>query len=79
MGYFWKQILSLSKGMIIPAAVGFAIMKFVTFDNLGIYFLLILAYTVTYCGSMWLFGMNEEEKQLVKRPLYAIASKIKGK
>ena len=79
MGYFWKSILSLSKGMIIPALTGFLIMKYITFNNYGLYFGLIAAYTAVYCGSMWLFGMNEEEKLLVKRPFFAIAAKLKGK
>ena len=77
MGYFWKSILSLSKGMVIPALVGVFIMKGVTFDRLLPYFLMIAAYTAVYCSSMWLFGMNGEEKQLVLKPVRALAAKMK--
>jgi hypothetical protein len=77
MGYFWKSILSLSKGMVIPALVGVFIMKSMTFNRLLPYFLMIAAYTAVYCGSMWLFGMNGEEKQLVLKPVRALAAKMK--
>lgn len=72
---FWKSILSLMKGMIPPAIFGAVIMKMVTFDHLVVYFGWILLYTVVYCASMWLLGMNADEKSLVKR----ILSKLKRK
>lgn len=77
MGYFWRNILSLAKGMIIPCIVGALIMRFVHFQNIGIYFLLIVAYTAVYCGSMWMIGMNEDEKQLVLKPIGKIAARLK--
>lgn len=77
MGYFWKNILSLAKGLIIPAIVGALIMRFVHFQNIGIYFLLIFTYTAVYCASMWLFGMNEDEKQLVLKPLGKMTARLK--
>ena len=72
---FWKSILSLMKGVIPPAILGAVIMKMVTFDRLVVYFGWILLYTVVYCASMWLLGMNADEKSLVKR----ILSKLKRK
>ena len=72
---FWKSILSLMKGVIPPTILGAVIMKMVTFDHLIVYFGWILLYTVVYCASMWLLGMNADEKSLVKR----ILSKLKRK
>lgn len=66
---FWKSILSLSKGMIIPAFLGFFIMKKITFRRIDIYLIMIILYSLIYCGSMYFFGMNKEEKVLVFRLL----------
>ena len=71
----YYRILSLMKGVIPPAILGAVIMKMVTFDHLVVYFGWILLYTVVYCASMWLLGMNADEKSLVKR----ILSKLKRK
>ena len=65
MGAFWKSILSLSKGILIPAAVGVMIMKYVHFRDLKTYFLYIAVYTIVYLFSVWSFGMNAGEKQLI--------------
>ena len=72
MASFWKSIFSLSKGMVIPVLLGTWIMKVITFKNIGIYFLMIAVYTVVYCGSMWKFGMNVEERKLIIQPLQKI-------
>ncbi len=62
---FWKSILSLSKGMIIPALLGTWIANTMAFNNIGIYVLMIVAYSLVYCGSMWMFGMNMEERNMI--------------
>ena len=64
---FWKSILLLSRGMIIPAILGGAIMKWIRFNNLKIYFLFIILYSLTYLFIMWTLGMNAEEKKAVVR------------
>ena len=77
MGYFWKNFLSISKGMILPAILGFLIMRYVRYRNLVEYFLSIVAYTLAYCASMYAFGMNESERAFVKKPLRAIGRRLK--
>lgn len=74
---FWKSILSLSKGMVIPMLLGICIMKLITFRNIGIYFLMIVLYSGIYCTSMWIFGMNKEEKELLAKPLRKIGNKAR--
>lgn len=74
---FWKSIFSLSKGMVIPMLLGICIMKLVTFRNIGIYFLIIVLYSSVYCTSMWIFGMNKEEKELLVKPLRKIGNKAR--
>lgn len=64
---FWKSILSLSKGMVVPIIVGIFIMKYIRFEKTTVYLCLVTVYTAIYFVSMWHFGMNAEEKILVKQ------------
>lgn len=72
---FWKSILRLSLGLIIPVTVGILIMIFVNIDNIFVLLGCIVLYTLIYCASMWLFGMNAYEKELVLGPIKKIFKK----
>ena len=65
MKFFWRNILSMCKGLIIPGMIGAIILLFVNTNGLLRFFIFVFLYTCVYGGSMWLFGMNTEEKQLV--------------
>lgn len=69
---FWKSILSLGKGLIIPAAAGYLIMRYVEFDGIVTFALWVCGYILIYGASMWLFGMNNFEKNLILQPLKKI-------
>lgn len=62
---FWKSILSLAKGILIPAITGFGILHFVSYGSFFEYGFFILLYTVIYGVSFWIFGMNAYEHGLV--------------
>ncbi len=69
MIYFWKEIMKFIPALIVPSIVGILIVKFVDirgFVRLGI---VTIIYTIIYFFSMYLFGMNIEEKKIVKEPL----------
>ncbi len=69
MIYFWKEIMKFIPALIVPSIVGIFIVKFVDirgFVRLGI---VTIIYTIIYFFSMYLFGMNIEEKKIVKEPL----------
>ena len=74
---FWKSIFSCAKGLLIPVALGAIIMNFVTFNGLVQYFGFILIHTFVYCGSMWRFGMNQDEKNLFIDPLKKVVGRIR--
>lgn len=74
---FWKSIFSCAKGLLLPAMLGAVIMNVMAFDGLAVYFGLILVYTIVYCGSMWRFGMNQEEKGLVIDPLKKVMVRVR--
>ncbi len=75
IGAFWKSILSMSKGLVIPVAMGALIMFF----NLSFNWLTLLAgilvYVLIYMVSMYFFGCNEYEKNLI----FGFIKKLKGK
>lgn len=78
MIFFWKNIFSLTKGMIIPGILGFFIIKAVVFDNIFSYIVAILIYTLFYCVSMWMLGMNSDEKNMVLQPTHRIKWKLRS-
>lgn len=66
---FWKNILLLCRGLLVPCAIGIIILKYVTYTSIWSFLLAILGYTLVYLASMWFFGINEYEKELIKKPL----------
>ena len=70
--YFWKQIARFVPALIAPLLAGVIVMKYLTINNIFIFFGFIALYTLIYCVSMWLFGMNDEEKILIRKPLKRI-------
>ncbi len=66
---FWKNIARVSVGLILPIAAGIAITHFVDLYSKLSLLLAIVAYSAVYVLSMWLFGMNAYEKELIRKAL----------
>ena len=62
---FWKSIINLSKGLVIPLVFGVAVKVIFEINSVAVLLAFIFIYTLVYCLSMWLFGMNAEEKDIV--------------
>lgn len=69
---FWKNILRMSLGLIIPICCGVLINLFVDIYNIWFMLLSIVGYTFVYCVSMWFLGMNKYERGLVLKPIKKI-------
>lgn len=67
--HFWKNILSIMKGQILPVAVGIVIMRFADMSSIFKMLVWIGVYTVIYCLSVWLASMNKYEKELILAPV----------
>lgn len=74
---FWKNILRQSVGLILPILSGIIIWHYVPFDSIFKFAMCIVAYMLIYCASMWLFGMNEYEKDFVRNPVRKILKRRK--
>ena len=69
IGAFWRSIASMLPALAVPVCLGIFLMKrivFVGYASLGLWILLYLA---VFGSSMWLLGMNDDEKQLVQQLL----------
>lgn len=65
--YFWKEIFKFIPALLIPGLAGVVIMKYSHITIFLQLFVYILLYTFVYCISMYLSGMNKEEKQLLSK------------
>lgn len=72
---FWKSILTMIKGLIIPAVFGIVVAKWIRFDSLFVLACWIFAYSAVYCASVWIFSMNQYERNLVGNPIKAFSGK----
>lgn len=65
--HFWKEILRLSLGLIIPCIFGTIIMLSFEFNSLSSLAVGITSYALIYVISMWFLGMNDYEKDLIRK------------
>lgn len=63
---FWKSILKFIPGLIAPVTAGILIFKFVQFGSVLQFGMWIMIYCAIYAISMWLLGMNDYEKDLIR-------------
>jgi len=76
MFYFWRQILSICKGMILPIIAGALILVFCDTSSWMRILFFGAIFVLVYCLSMWLFGMNDYERGLIKRPINRVLGKL---
>ena len=74
---FWKNIIKMSIPVIFVVLFGIVLNKFIVSNSIIILGIKILLYTIVYSVMMWIFGMNEYEKNIIRKPLYKIVSKVR--
>lgn len=63
---FWKSILLLARGIVLPLCVGFLLSRFTDQNILSIWILDVVVYSFAYGVSMWMIGMNTYERSLIR-------------
>lgn len=63
---FWKSISSFIPALIIPICVGIVIRHFADINGWIGLLSFIIVYTIVYCCSMYFWGLNNEEKGMLK-------------
>lgn len=66
---FWKNIINMSKGVIIPVLVGICINMFINLNNRMNLLVWIIVYSIVYCFSIYIFSLNDYEKMLLKKAI----------
>lgn len=69
---FWKNILRQSVGILFPICIGIIMVLFIEINSILVFCLCAIVYVAVYCISMWFLGMNNYEKELVKKPIFKI-------
>lgn len=62
MAYFWREIMRMARGLLLPTVMGIAVINWQGLYRLSCLCIAIAAYSALYVISMWLFGMNDNEK-----------------
>lgn len=70
--HFWREIGRLLPGLIIPAFAGIFLNKFAPINGIFSFLAVAAVYSIVYILSMWFFGMNTYEKNLIRGPLKAL-------
>ena len=73
---FWKSIIKLFPGFIIPTAIGVAITLFYPIHSFLSLIVEIAIFSLLFLISVYLFSMNQYEKDLVLNPLRKIFIKF---
>lgn len=77
MFVFWKHILRLSLGLTVPMGMGILICRYVSLNTFSQFLIWSGLYAGCYILSMWVLGMNQYEKDLIKKPLQQLAHKLR--
>lgn len=77
IGKFWREISKMLPAVLLPCGLAFFLLQGYSADRLAGFTVHVILYTIAYCLSMYLLGMNHSEKILILNPLTRIATKIR--
>ena len=69
MIYFWGEIFKFGKSLLLPVATGTIMFLFIDLYRVIPFLICGIIYIIVFCVSMWFFGMNQYEKDLIKKPM----------
>lgn len=73
--YFWKNIIVMSKGLVIPSVVGVILNSLTKCNTVGSFVGAISLYSIVYFISVWILSMNSTEKDLIKKPIMKVVKR----
>lgn len=77
MKYFWKQIIRFIPALIIPVIIGLTMNSLFNLNSVFWFLLCALIYVIIFVLSMWLFGLNLYEKNLIGKPVRKLIGKLR--
>ena len=72
---FWKSIFSILKGLILPISFGIVLKHVFVISSVVSLLAGIVAYVMVYTGSVWLFSLNQYERNLLRKPLSKVMNR----
>lgn len=73
IGGFWRSIARLSAGLVIPCISGILMNRLIPVNRIFTLIVLVIFYVVIYCICMYFFGMDTQERQMLKGRLKRVA------
>lgn len=67
MAYFWKRLAGVVMAMLPCLLLGAVATRYLRNDITEVWLIEIVCYTTLYCVCMWRFGLNDDEKQALRR------------
>ncbi len=74
---FWKNILKMSIVPGIMLVIGLLLKQIVFIENWIVFFISVALFTAIYILLMYVFAMNDYEKDFIRKPFMRILQKIK--
>lgn len=75
---FWKNILRMSIPIVFVVLFGIGLNMLIVSDSILILAVKIVLYTAVYGLLIWFFGMNNYEKDLIRKPVNKLLAKVRG-
>lgn len=72
---FWKQILSFVPSFIAPIVAGVLFNRLFDLNNLINFLSFGFIYIIVFFTSLWFFGMNQYEKEMIEKPLRRVLTR----
>lgn len=69
---FWKNIMRMSIPVIFTIFFGIVLNKVILTNGIAVLSIKIILYSIVYTILMWIFAMNDYEKNLIRKPLLKI-------
>ncbi len=76
---FWKNILMLLKGMLIPFTLGGIFMILFEIRTPLEFVISVVIYSFVFFTAVWFFSMNSYEKNLITQPVRKLVEKCRNK
>jgi len=77
MRYFLKEISKFAKAFIIPLAAGIVMNLFIDLYRIITFLISGVIYIIVFLVSMWFFGMNQYEKDLIRKPVLKLMKRMR--
>ena len=75
--YFWSQIVKFLPALILPLVVGVMFNIFFDLYKIHTFLLAVAIYAIIFLISMWVFGMNQYERELIANPTIRLMRRLK--